>query len=372
MKFKKRQDGRYEAKVTLGKDSTGKVLRKSIYANTIKDLEQKIYELKKEKEEGNIVISSNMLISNYCNAWYDSYKSQKETNTKAMYKNVIDKHINPCLGNLRVEQLKKQHIQQMINSRFDKARTCQQIILTLRQIINEMKSDHIINSVDADNLTKNLTMPRYKAVEKRALTDRELLAVKKADFDIKQRAFINVLFYFGLRREEALALMRSDFDFKENMLTVSRALIFDKNNAEIKDTKSYAGNRCINIPLEVKSFFIDYLQKLDGLYLFTKSDGNLMTLSAYRRMWEQIQKKMNAAVITEAEMQMKVTPITLTAHYFRHNYCTLLYYSGLSVGKAIELMGHADFKMIMQIYKHLDDQKEHTNEKINNNIKMSC
>ena len=42
MKFKKRQDGRYEAKVTLGKDSTGKVLRKSIYANTIKDLEQKI------------------------------------------------------------------------------------------------------------------------------------------------------------------------------------------------------------------------------------------------------------------------------------------------------------------------------------------
>ena len=372
MKFKKRQDGRYEAKVTLGKDSTGKVLRKSIYANTIKELEQKIYELKKEKEEGSIVISSNMLISNYCNTWYDSYKSQKETNTKAMYKNVIDKHINPCLGNLRVDQLKKQHIQQMINSRFDKARTCQQIILTLRQIINEMKSDHIINSVDADNLTKNLTMPRYKAVEKRALTDRELLAVKKADFDIKQRAFINVLFYFGLRREEALALMRSDFDFKENMLTVSRALIFDKNNAEIKDTKSYAGNRCINIPLEVKSFFIDYLQKLYGLYLFTKSDGNLMTLSAYRRMWEQKQKKMNAAVITEAEMQMKVTPITLTAHYFRHNYCTLLYYSGLSVGKAVELMGHVDYKMIMQIYKHLDDQKEHTNEKINNNIKMSC
>ena len=64
MKFKKRQDGRYEAKVTLGKDSTGKVLRKSIYANTIKELEQKIYELKKEKEEGSIVISSNMLISN--------------------------------------------------------------------------------------------------------------------------------------------------------------------------------------------------------------------------------------------------------------------------------------------------------------------
>lgn len=83
-------------------------------------------------------------------------------------------------------------------------------------------------------------------------------------------------------------------------------------------------------------------------------------------------KKMNAAVITEAEKQMKVTPITLTAHYFRHNYCTLLYYSGLSVGKAVELMGHVDYKMIMQIYKHLDDQKEHTNEKINNNIKMSC
>lgn len=34
-------------------------------------------------------------------------------------------------------------------------------------------------------------------------------------------------------------------------------------------------------------------------------------------------------------------------------------------------MGHSDTKMIMQVYAHLDDEKEQTIDKINSNIKMA-
>ena len=34
-------------------------------------------------------------------------------------------------------------------------------------------------------------------------------------------------------------------------------------------------------------------------------------------------------------------------------------------------MGHTDTKMIMQVYAHLDDEKEQTSEKINACIKMA-
>lgn len=370
-KYKRRSDGRFETKITIGVDDTGKRIRKSITAHSSAELEEKVAEAKKMLLNGTLTFNSSTLISDYCESWYKTYKSKKETNTKAMYKNIIDSHICACLGSLQIKQLKKQNIQAMINDRFDKPRTCQQILLVLRQIINEMKSDRLISPLDAENLLKNISMPKYKAKEKRALNKREIEAVKKADFSSRERAFVYAIFYFGLRREEALGLMQKDFDFLNNKLHIERAVIFDKNNSEQKGTKSFAGKRTIDIPEESIGFFKEYISGLGGLYLFTKLDGTPITKSSYTKMWESILKKMNNAVITESERKLGITPIKITAHYFRHNYCTLLYYSGLSLGKAVELMGHSDYRMIMNIYKHLDDEKEQTLEKINKNIKLA-
>ena len=288
-----------------------------------------------------------------------------------MYKNIIEKHISPCIGDLMINQLKKQNIQAMLNSRYDKPRTCQQIVQVLRQIIDEMKMDRCISPLDAENLTKNLSIPKYMAKEKRALNKREIEAIRKADFSNREKAFVYVLFYFGLRREEALGLMKNDFDFINNKLNIQRAIIFDGNNSECKGTKSFAGERSIDIPSECKAFFMEYVAKIDTLYLFTKVNGMPITKSSYDKMWKYIVRKMNDAVMTDKERENGITPINITAHYFRHNYCTLLYYSDVSAGKAVELMGHADYKMIMNVYKHLDEEKENTAEKLNNTIKLA-
>ena len=70
-------------------------------------------------------------------------------------------------------------------------------------------------------------------------------------------------------------------------------------------------------------------------------------------------------------LRAKNRPIhDLTVHIFRHNYATMLYYSGISLKKAAALMGHADTKMIMEVYSHLNEQKEQTETKLNSFIKM--
>lgn len=368
--WKKRPDGHYEAKVALGVKDDGRIIRKSVYAKTINELEKKIKDLKEQNEEGTLSLNDNTLISEYCRNWFDLYKSKKETNTRAMYKNIIEKHIIPCIGELRIKQLKKYHIQAMINSRYDKPRTCQQIVIVINQVIQEMKADRCMSPLDADVITKNLSLPKYRAKEKRALTKRELEAIIKADFTDREKSLVYTLFYFGLRKEEALGLMKNDFDFVNNKLRIQRAIIFDGNKSECKGTKSFAGERSIDIPAECRDFFQDYLSSINTLYLFTKLDGTAITKSSYDKMWKDIIKKMNEAVMTDQERSTGIKPIKLTAHYFRHNYCTILYYSGLSVGKAVELMGHADYKMIMNVYKHLDDEKECTIEKINNNVRL--
>ena len=176
-----------------------------------------------------------------------------------------------------------------------------------------------------------------------------------------------LLFYFGLRRGECLALTKSDIDFKKKILTVNKAVVFDVNTPIVKTgAKSDAGNRTIPIPESVSSYLKGYLKSINTFYLFPGKNTEVLSKTQYVKMWERIIKKMNDAVTSEKEKIIGAQPIQgLTAHIFRHNYCTMLYYSGISQKKAVELMGHSDIKMIMEVYAHLDEEKEGVQEKLN-------
>jgi integrase len=83
-----------------------------------------------------------------------------------------------------------------------------------------------------------------------------------------------------------------------------------------------------------------------------------MSKSSYVRFWNGIIKAMGAE--------------DLTAHIFRHNYATMLYYSNVSIKMAAKLMGHNSINMIMEIYAHLDEMQERTAEKLNDVFKKNA
>ena len=46
----------------------------------------------------------------------------------------------------------------------------------------------------------------------------------------------------------------------------------------------------------------------------------------------------------------------LTPHYFRHNYVTLLYESGVDPLIAMKIVGHTDYQTTANIYTHLGEE----------------
>ena len=58
-----------------------------------------------------------------------------------------------------------------------------------------------------------------------------------------------------------------------------------------------------------------------------------------------------------------------TPYTFRHTYATLLYYSGINLKEAEYYMGHADSKMLNQVYIHLDKQALRENNSMEDYIK---
>lgn len=205
-KYKKRSDGRYATTVTIGHDQTGKVIKVFLSAKSEAELKKKVI---------------------------------------------------PAMGHIPLNKIKKSDAQRMINDRWDHPRTCQIIRMTLIQILDTAVEDKLIN----ENVCRKLNMPKNEPAEKRQLTEEEKEAIKKADFTDRERMFVLILFYFGLRRGEALALTRSDVDLKNNSLSVNKAVTFDVNSPVIKSTKTSSGTRSIPIPSSVKPVLSDYLKK---------------------------------------------------------------------------------------------------------------
>lgn len=89
--------------------------------------------------------------------------------------------------------------------------------------------------------------------------------------------------------------------------------------------------------------------------------GQPYSKSYFYVAWKRIVKALNAAVATDSVPE----PISgLTSRVFRYNYATILYYSGITLKKAVELMGHADEKMILRVYAQLDEEREDTKAKL--------
>ena len=341
---------------------SGKPERIPVYGKTIKELEEKIAEIRYKSKTGEYIKNTDMLFCDYANHWYDTYKAKRRTRTKSMYEYVLNKYIVPEIGNLKLRDILKSDIQYIINTNFELRRTCEQIRLTLNQIFKQALEDDLIRKIP----TNNLIMPPKEQSDKRALTKTEKKSIISAEFSDREKAYIYVIFYMGLRKCEALALTNLDFNFKERTVSINKDLLFVKNKPIIEGTKNKYSVRKVLIPTDALPFLKKYVDNLKTVNLFTGINGELITESSYRRMWESIINKLNYAACTPKERELNLQKIQgLTSYTFRHNYATMLYYSGISLKMASSYMGHRDTKMILEVYSHLDEEKENVVSKIN-------
>lgn len=360
-KYTQGNDGKYRTKVWDGTyNANGTKHRINLVSDkSSADLEKQVIKYKDKIANKQIIKKDDILFSDYANAWMETYKSGREENTRDMYRNIIDIHFLP-LYNIRVTDLSHYNLQSIINNAIDKPRTCQMILLTFKQIIKKAEKDRIVPKGTLEELCDGIELPKYVRAEKRPLTSLEKESIFKADFTERERCFVYLIYGCGLRREEAIALTRKDINFNDCTLSISKALSFTSTGAILKTTKSKNGIRIIPMPVFLSDFLKMYSSP--GINLICKIDGGTITKSSYDKMWASIIKKMNYA----AGGNDAVKAIHgLTAHIFRHNYCTELCYKvpSISVKMIARLMGDTE-KMVLDVYNHIVEDKEQTKEVI--------
>ncbi len=361
-KYTKRSDGRYATSVIVGISSDGKKIKKTLYAKSIKELDVKVAECKIEVGKGTDFTKQSLLFRDYREMWWKGKQiSINSIGTRKMYENVFN-YITP-LDYLSLKDISSDDIQAIINEKKEHQRTCVKIKVVLKQIFDKAIADRIIyyNPVNA------VFFPKYVAKERRPLTNDENILTELDIFTDRERAFIMLLKYTGIRRAEALALTKSDFNIPEATLCVSKALEFDGNKAYLKSTKN-GSTRYIPLPTNILGFISYYLTNLKTELLFTNltSDG-YMTHRGYYRMWEAITNKLEA----EAAKQNRVVGKDLSAHIFRHNYACMLMYASVDMKERQYLLGHKTIAMTMNVYTHIETSKVNAPQLLNKYLAQS-
>ena len=213
--------------ITLGTDPyTGKRIRKRIYADNktaLKQAEKDAIRLQAE-----ITNPSEVRFEKYSTDWLSAYKSMREARTKEMYKTALKK--TAAISNKKIKDIKTMDLQLLVNSCMEHPTICKQLKLTLDQIFKRAVHDGIIRK----NPAEDLQIPAIPEGEQRALTEKELKAIKKADLTPMERFYVELLYYCGLRPQEACGLMPVDVNFTSKEITIRRAVSYEGNAPYIK------------------------------------------------------------------------------------------------------------------------------------------
>ena len=367
-KYSKSKDGYFRAKVWDGTyNADGSKHRINLISKkSSADLEKKVNTFKDRVAKREYVSVCDISLYEYALEWLDTYKVNRSRNTYLMYRNIIDKHIID-LADIPLQSLTHARLQVLINDRSDRPRTCQQLLLTLRQVLKSAAKSQLIPINVSYELFDGLELPTYKSKEKRALTDLEIKAIKTADFTDREKCFVYLLYGCGLRRGEALALTKYDISLEKSEISISKSMAFDVNKSYIKETKTARGQRTVPMPRYLFDFLKEYIKTVNN-YLITKLDSSEMTLSSFEKMWEQIIKKMNIAAGGTDTIRIIHG---LTPHIFRHNYCTRLCYQvpAISTKMIAKLLGDTE-KMVIDVYSHILVDKEQVNNSIETAISL--
>ena len=344
-RYKKGKDGYYHTSI---KTPGGRW--RHISAKTVAELEAK----KAETVAAPLV--SSITLRDYALRWFATYMANRAYKTREMYARIIDKFIcddDIGIGGVAMKDLRPMTVQEFLlrirasSCEHAMRRTCEQAIITLRQIEKAAIRDGVISQ----QYTYGLKLEREPKLKRRALTEQEEAAVFAAELPPREKSALMLLYGCGLRRGELLALKPADIDLEARKLTVSRGVVFAGNRPIVQPTpKTASGVRTVPVPRSVAAAISGYLADAKGrTWLFPGKGPAPMTLGAWRYMWDKIRGAMQAAG----------APCEgLTPHCFRHNYATKCYYSDITPLMAARLMGHADATMITEVYAHLREEAE--------------
>ena len=369
--FEDKKNKRWIGQYISGISSEGKAIRKSVYGKTQKEVLNKLNEIK-YKMNNDMYVEKNGI--ELVKIMEDIREEKLASNTisggqYARLKWTINKIKNSKIGNMKIQDITKDDIQEFLNSVKDLSDSyIKKLYEQFVQAYHRAEIKKYISYNPMYEVIKPKSNKQTKVVEALDINVQKSFTEYLNKISIEDEPYKNIFLiqmYMGLRIGEVLALSKESIDLENKVLCVKRTLTNDKEFAIIlgNTAKTYAGNRTLPIPEFLVSIFEEQLkytnENLHNL-IYTNNDSYIRT-SAINKELKRIFKE-----------ELNVNSKNISTHCLRHTYGTRCIEAGMTAVVLQRLMGHKDVTVTLNTYtsvfnKFKEDELEKVNNYLNNN-----
>ena len=357
--IRQRSNGKWEARVVVGVNpGTGKPIRRSIYADTQKEVRRQMTAILRELDSGTYQAPNKIKVSDWMQEWLTTFCEGKvKPLTMQTYSGLIRNHINPAIGAMELQAVKGTHIQKLYNSMIKaglSGKLVQNVSAVLHKAFSVANKQGIIRTNPCDGAER----PKVERREIKPLADNEIPLFLSAIEDSPMRNAYALCLFAGLREGECLGLSWKQVDFQRGRITVSQQLQQKKTGGceyFLAPTTKSGKPRTIEPP----PIAFEYLRaekrrqaenrlkagpawsNPDDLVFTNELGWHYMILTFYKNF------KRIAASIGRPDAR---------PHDLRHTAATVAIASGADIKSVQDLLGHATASFTLNVYAHTSEQ----------------
>ena len=345
-----RADGRWVAVIDLGYVG-GKRKRQTFYRKTRKEAAAKLNEELANLHKGGAVTSSDTTIEVFLRMWLEeSVRGHSAPSTVESYTGMIETHIIPELGRYRIGKLDQSHVQSMLNRKAASGLSARTVAY-MRAILRAALNDAIQRGVVARNVAAHAKPPRGDKRQPKPFTISEVRRLFASVSGDRYEAAYIIAGTLGLRRGEVLGLRWTDVNAEAGVIRVEQQVQRVGGKDRIMPLKTKKSARTLPLTNNVRDALERRVQHQEqermlagdrwqesGL-IFTSTLGTMMNPGNFYTRYRQALKNANMD--------------GHTFHDLRHTASTLLVRQGVHPRVAMEILGHSNISVTMDVYSHV-------------------
>ena len=366
--IRKRNDGRWEARIIIGHKNDGTPMYKSAFAKTQKSALKQLHQLLDLYRDVDLTEECRMTLGEWMDKWLDEYMifTVKE-HTLDAYRSLTEHQVKRFLGNKQLTSLTTADVQKFYVKIKSEGRLqphplhgyelSNMVVRKVHMMLHQALDVAVRERLIVRNPTNGTTIPKKEYGEKQVLCDSQLEKFMQA---IKHEPYWYDFFYVeimtGLRRGEICGLKWSDVNFTEGTLSIKRSV--NKNNGggiSIGETKTDAGTRKIILPPSVLTLLREKQADAINEWIFPhymNPSDPLHPDTAYRKL---------KTILKNAELPL------IRFHDLRHTFATQATQGGVDAKTLAGILGHTDASFTLDTYTHVTgDMQKNASSVVNN------